>query len=145
MLSNVNSKDSYWILTGARDVFEYIIDATKKTSDNLREDSEDSSQDSTSSKDYLTADDQISNEEMDVNQENNSEPMDTSIEEMDLDNHQFDSTSEVERLQRENTPLDNVLTKKGSGSTKDKTNKIYKNKKTGVEFEVEKMPFSNNM
>ena len=126
-------------------MFEYIIDATKKTSDNLREGSENSSQDSTSSKDYLTADDQISNEEMDVNQENNSEPMDTSIEEMDLVNHQFDSTSEVERLQRENTPLDNVLTKMGSGSTNDKANKIYKNKKTGVEFEVEKMPFSNNM
>ena len=126
-------------------MFEYIIDATKKTSDNLREGSENSSQDSTSSKDYLTADDQISNEEMDVNQENNSEPMDTSIEEMDLVNHQFDSTSEVERLQRENTPLDNVLTKMGSGSTNDKANKIYKNKKTGVGFEVEKMPFSNNM
>ena len=82
---------------------------------------------------------------MDVNQENNSEPMDTSIEEMDLVNDQFDATSEVGRLQRENTPLDNVLTKKGSGSTNDKANKIYKNKKTGVEFEVEKMPFSNNM
>ena len=126
-------------LPGSRDLFQYIIDANKNKSQTQRDDFESSSQESSSSREYQTAD------EMEIGLESNSEPMDTSNEEMHSENHQFNSTNEVEELQTVKNASDNILTKEGHGPTDDKSTTIYKNKKTGVEFEVEKMPFSNNM